>query len=60
MRFLCIAKNRGFGTTALSQPGLQKRRGEAPGASAFFDHWQVHFSALHSVWAFFLLRRNRH
>jgi hypothetical protein len=35
MRFLCITQNHGFSTTARSQPGLQKRRGEAPGTSAF-------------------------
>jgi hypothetical protein len=54
MRFLCITQNHGLGNTALSQPGLQKRRGEAPGASAFFDHRQVHFSAFHFGKQFFL------
>jgi len=35
MRFLCITQNQGSGNTELSQPGLQKRRGEAPKVSVF-------------------------
>jgi hypothetical protein len=55
MRFLCITQNHDSDTTALSQPGLQKQRGEALERRRFLNHGQVHCSAFHSGQAIFLV-----
>jgi hypothetical protein len=53
MRYLGITQNPDTGNTALSQPGLQKRPGEAAGASVYSGPKGIHFFAFNFGLAIF-------